>query len=407
MPALMYSEYQLFGVEASMRGERIGIAGSFASIANRVSYVLNVHGPSMTVDTMCSSSLTAIHLACEELKRGRIAMAIAGGVNVSIHPNKYLALSAGQFISSAGQCQSFGYGGDGYVPGEGVGVVVLKRLAEAERDGDHIYGVIRGSALNHGGKTNGYTVPNPQAQASLIREALEEAKTEARQISYIEAHGTGTKLGDPIEIAALNQAFQGETEEKQYCAIGSVKSNIGHLESAAGIAGLTKVLLQMQHGQLVPSLHAERLNPHIEFEKSAFVVNRELRAWERPVVDGRTLPRIAGISSFGAGGSNAHVIVEEYVGGEKGEERRKKKEEHEEEVIVLSARTREQLKEKARELVEWMREERERKRDRSGGNGIHAAGRTRGDGGAVGDGGEECGRAGGKAGSVRGRCGGD
>src|SRR5579864_9564516 len=349
---LMYSEYQLFGVEASMRGERIGIAGSFASIANRVSYVLNVHGPSMTVDTMCSSSLTAIHLACQELKQGRIHMAIAGGVNVSVHPNKYLMLSAVQAISSEGRCQSFGEGGDGYIPGEGVGVVVLKGLAEAERDGDHIYGVIRGSALNHGGKTNGYTVPNPKAQASVIRRALAEAKTAARHISYIEAHGTGTKLGDPIEIAALNQAYQGETEEKQYCALGSVKSNIGHCESAAGIAGLTKVLLQMQHGQLVPSLHAERLNPYIEFEKSAFVVNRELRAWERPVVEGREQPRIAGVSSFGAGGANAHVIVEEYVAGawERGSRR-------DEVVIVLSARTEEQLKEKGRELVEYIEEE--------------------------------------------------
>src|SRR5678816_3804190 len=141
----------------------------------------------MTVDTMCSSSLTAIHLACEELKRGRIAMAIAGGVNVSIHPNKYLALSAGQFISSAGQCQSFGEGGDGYIPGEGVGGVVLKRLGGAGRDGDHIYGIIRGSALNHGGKTNGYTVPNPQAQASAIRRALRVAKMDGGKISYIEA----------------------------------------------------------------------------------------------------------------------------------------------------------------------------------------------------------------------------
>ena len=342
-------EYQLRGGQGGIRGRTSGIAVSIGSIANRVSYVLNLHGPSMTVDTMCSSSLTAIHLACEELKRGRIAMAIAGGVNVSVHPSKYLMLSAVQAISSEGRCQSFGEDGDGYVPGEGVGVVVLKRLAEAERDGDHIYGVIRGSALNHGGKTNGYTVPNPQAQASLIRGALAEAKTEARHISYIEAHGTGTKLGDPIEIAALNQAFQGETEEKQYCAIGSVKSNIGHCESAAGIAGLTKVLLQMQHGQLVPSLHAERLNPYIEFEKSAFVVNRELRAWERPVVDGREQPRIAGVSSFGAGGSNAHVIVEEYVARE--EERGSTREEV---VMVLSARTEEQLKEKARELVEWI-----------------------------------------------------
>jgi polyketide synthase PksN len=157
---VMYSEYQLFGAEASLHGKRLGIAGSSASIANRVSYTLNLHGPSITLDTMCSSALTAIHVACQDLKQRRTSLAIAGGVNVTVHPNKYLVLSAGQFISSDGHCQSFGEGGDGYIPGEGVGAVILKRLSDAERDGDHIYGVIRGSAINHGGKTNGYTVPN-------------------------------------------------------------------------------------------------------------------------------------------------------------------------------------------------------------------------------------------------------
>src|SRR6185369_16998651 len=162
---VMYTEYQLFGVEASARGKRLAMAGSPAGIANRVSYALNLHGPSMTLDTMCSSSLTAIHVACQDLKQKRTSLAIAGGVNASIHPNKYLVLSGGQFISSDGHCQSFGEGGDGYIPGEGVGVVVLKRLSEAKRDGDHIYGVIRGSALNHGGKTNGYTVPTRRRKA--------------------------------------------------------------------------------------------------------------------------------------------------------------------------------------------------------------------------------------------------
>ena len=277
---VMYSEYQMFGVEASLQGKRMGVAGNPASIANRVSYAFNLHGPSMTVDTMCSSSLTAIHLACQDLKQRRTSLAIAGGVNVSIHPNKYLVLSGGQFISSDGHCQSFGEGGGGYIPGEGVGVVVLKRLSEAQRDGDHIYGVIRGSALNHGGKTNGYTVPNPQAQASVISRALVEAKIDARHVSYIEAHGTGTKLGDPIEIAALSKAFQRSTQETGFCRIGSVKSNIGHCESAAGIAGLTKVLLQLQHRQIAPSLHSAQLNPHIDFAKSPFVVNQQLCSWD-------------------------------------------------------------------------------------------------------------------------------
>src|SRR5215813_8179971 len=156
----MWNEYQLFSAEPGVQSLKMAFAGNPASIANRVSYVLDLHGPSMTLDTMCSSSLTAIHVACQDLKLGRTSLAIAGGVNVSIHPNKYLVLSAGQFISSDGHCQSFGEGGDGYIPGAGVGVVVLKRLSDAQKDGDHIYGVIRGSALNHGGKTNGYTVPN-------------------------------------------------------------------------------------------------------------------------------------------------------------------------------------------------------------------------------------------------------
>jgi acyl transferase domain-containing protein/enoyl-CoA hydratase/carnithine racemase/acyl carrier protein len=345
---LMYTEYQLFGAEASAQGKRLGIVGSASSIANRVSYALNLHGPSMTLDTMCSSSLTAIHLACQDLKQGRTSLAIAGGVNVSIHPNKYLVLSSGQFISSDGHCQSFGEGGDGYIPGEGVGVVILKRLSEAERDGDHIYGVIRGSALNHGGKTNGVTVPNPHAQASAINRALAESHTDARHISYIEAHGTGTKLGDPIEIAALNRAFSRHTKDTGFCLIGSAKSNIGHCESAAGIAGLTKVLLQLQHQEIVPSLHSAQLNPHIDFGKSPFIVNQELRPWEQPVIDGRKLPRIAGISSFGAGGSNAHVLIEEYqapvrhhaAAGEV--------------IVPLSARTPEQLQQKARDLLSFV-----------------------------------------------------
>ncbi|HEX8616168.1 MAG TPA: SDR family NAD(P)-dependent oxidoreductase, partial [Thermoanaerobaculia bacterium] len=346
---VMYTEYQLFGAEASARGQRLGVAGSAASIANRVSYAFNLHGPSMTLDTMCSSSLAAIHVACQDLKSGRTGLAIAGGVNVSIHPNKYLVLSAGQFISSDGHCQSFGEGGDGYIPGEGVGVVVLKRLSEAERDGDHIYGIIRGSALNHGGKTNGYTVPNPQAQTTAVRRALAESQIDARHVSYVEAHGTGTKLGDPIEIAALSKAFQVSTPETQFCLIGSAKSNIGHAESAAGIAGLTKVLLQMQHRQIVPSLHSAQLNPHIDFGRTPFVVNQSLQSWERPVIDGRTVPRIAGISSFGAGGSNAHMIVEEYDAPVT------QAIELAPAVIVLSARTPEQLKQKARDLADFVR----------------------------------------------------
>ncbi|HET8888130.1 MAG TPA: type I polyketide synthase, partial [Candidatus Angelobacter sp.] len=346
---VMYGEYQLFNTETDAQSMKMGFSGNLASIANRVSYVLNLHGPSMTLDTMCSSSLTAIHVACQDLRERRTSLAIAGGVNVSVHPNKYLMLSAGQFISGDGHCQSFGEGGDGFIPAEGVGIVVLKRLSEAEKDGDHIYGIIRGSAINHGGKTNGYTVPNPQAQTTAISRALAESHIDARHISYIEAHGTGTKLGDPIEIAALSKAFLQHTQDTGYCLIGSVKSNVGHCESAAGIAGLTKVLLQMQHQQIVPSLHSEQLNPHIDFDKSPFVVNQRLTGWQQAEIDGRKLPRIAGISSFGAGGSNAHMIVEEYPAAAPTQNASGNV------IILLSARTAEQLKEKAHDLLDFIR----------------------------------------------------
>ncbi|WP_184674459.1 type I polyketide synthase, partial [Rhodanobacter sp. A1T4] len=287
------------------------------SIANRISYYCNFNGPSLALDTMCSSSLTAIHLACQSLQRGGCAVAIAGGVNVSVHPNKYLMLAQGKFISGKGRCESFGEGGEGYVPGEGVGAVLLKPLAQAKADGDHIYGVIKATAINHGGKTNGYTVPNPNAQAKVIEQALRESGIDARAVSYIEAHGTGTSLGDPIEIAGLSKAFRNWTQDTQFCAIGSAKSNIGHCESAAGIAGVTKVLLQLKHQQLVPSLHSSVLNPNIDFEGTPFVVQQALAPWPRPMVEvngvKREGPRIAGISSFGAGGANAHVVIEEYV----------------------------------------------------------------------------------------------
>ena len=332
---VMYGEYNL--------------SGSLASIANRVSYVLNLHGPSITLDTMCSSSLTSVHLACQDLKSGRTDMALAGGVNVSIDSNKYQMLSTGQFISSDGHCQSFGEGGDGYIPGEGVGVVMLKRLSDAEKDGDHIYGIIKGSALNHGGKTNGYSVPNPKAQASVISRALREANVHPRHVSYIEAHGTGTKLGDPIEITALNKAF-GIDNENHFCQLGSAKSNIGHCESAAGIAGITKVILQLQHKQIVPSLHSAKLNPHIDFEHTPFVVNQSLKTWENPIVDGNIIPRIAGVSSFGAGGANAHILIEEYNSVKNLATHTP----NTEVAIVVSARTKPQLKQKIQELARFI-----------------------------------------------------
>ncbi|MFC1886869.1 beta-ketoacyl synthase N-terminal-like domain-containing protein, partial [Thermodesulfobacteriota bacterium] len=313
---MMWGQYQLFGTDESLLKSGSVPGSSQASIANRVSYYFNFQGPSIGLDTMCSSSLTAIHLACESIRRGECELAIAGGVNLSIHPNKYFQLAQGKFFSSDGRCRSFGEGGDGYVPGEGVGALFLKPLGRAKAEGDHIYAVIKGSTINHGGKTNGYTVPNPNAQKALIVEALKRAGVDPRTVSYVEAHGTGTSLGDPIEIAGLTRAYREYTTDKQYCSIGSVKSNIGHLEAAAGIVGLTKVLLQMQYQQLVPTIHSKKLNPNINFKDSPFYVQRELMEWNQPVIQEngteKRYPRRATISSFGAGGANAHVVVEEY-----------------------------------------------------------------------------------------------
>ncbi|MBW7984116.1 SDR family NAD(P)-dependent oxidoreductase [Enterobacillus tribolii] len=350
---IMNEEYQLYTPKIDEAETSPVLQGVSASIANRVSWFCNFRGPSLTVNTMCSSSLTAIHLACQSLHQQECRVAIAGGVNVNIHPNKYLALSETGFLSSQGRCTSFADGGDGYVPSEGVGAVVLKPLARALADGDSVYGVIKGSAVNHGGKTHGYTVPNPQAQTRVIARAIQAAGVHSRAISYLEAHGTGTALGDPIEIGGLAGAFAAQTTDKQFCAIGSVKSNIGHCESAAGIAGLTKILLQMRHGQLVASLHSDVINPHIDFADTPFSLVRENRPWPRPRIalngdTAREYPRLAGLSSFGAGGANAHLIVEEYQspGGRETAAMPV--------IIVLSARTATALLQQASQLADYL-----------------------------------------------------
>lgn len=348
---VMYGQYQL--MDAEMDGQPIALSSVYASIANRVSYHLNLNGPSIALDTMCSSSLTSIHLACDSIRRGESDYAIAGGVNVSIHPDKYIFLSQQKFAASDGRCHSFGEGGDGYVPGEGVGAVLLKPLDRAVRDGDHVYAVIKGSSINHGGKTSGYTVPNPSQQGAVIQETLQAAGVHPRTINYIEAHGTGTTLGDPIEVSGLVKAFKDQTSDLQFCAIGSVKSNIGHCESAAGIAAIIKVLLQMKYGMLAPSIHSEELNGNIRFQDTPFFVQRRLGPWERVVLqEGREkkeYPRRAGVSSFGAGGANAHIILEEYirpaqeVTASPGEQ-----------IIVLSSKSEDRLKAYARKLGDYL-----------------------------------------------------
>ncbi|MFB9326110.1 SDR family NAD(P)-dependent oxidoreductase [Paenibacillus aurantiacus] len=328
------------------------------SVANRVSYAFDLKGPSLAVDTACSSSLTALHLACDSLRSGSSDCAIAGGVNLIIKPDHLIVLSEFTMLSEGPACRAFGDGADGFVDGEGAGAVLLKPLDRAIADGDHIYGVVKGSMINAGGRTNGYTVPNPTAHAKVIEGALEVAGVKADEVSYIEAHGTGTALGDPIEVRGLTLAFRQHTDKTQYCAIGSVKTNIGHGESAAGIAGLTKVLMQMKHGQLAPSLHSETLNPAIDFPSTPFRVQRELAEWKRPA-EGRSGGnghglRIAGISSFGAGGSNAHVVISEYAANETGGAGAGALDGLY--VIALSARSEEQLQEQARRLLQAIRQ---------------------------------------------------
>jgi len=336
---VMWGQYQLYGVDPNLKEKP---KSSYASVANRVSYTFNFKGPSMAIDTMCSSSLTALKLACDALKKGEIDYALCGGVNIMSHPNKYFLLSQGKFASTDGRCRSFGDGGDGYVPGEGVGAVLLKPLKQAIRDKDYIYGVIDGYAINHGGKTNGYTVPSPVAQSKLIKKCLKEFNINPETISYIEAHGTGTALGDPIEISGISKAFKEFTSNKQFCPIGSVKSNIGHLEAAAGIAALTKVLLQFKNKVIVPSIHADVLNDKIDFKNSPIYVQRNLTKWESH--DGN--PRRASISSFGAGGSNAFIVVEEY----ENRDRLIKNDNTGEKIFVLNAKDKEDLKAYAKKI---------------------------------------------------------
>ncbi|MBM3653553.1 MAG: SDR family NAD(P)-dependent oxidoreductase, partial [Alphaproteobacteria bacterium] len=337
--------FELYGPDLWRAGQTLFPQTSFGSIANRVSYCLDLSGPSLPIDTMCSAGLTALHEACRHILDGDCEMAIAGGVNLYLHFSTYVGLCANRMLSRDGRCKSFGAGGDGFTPGEGVGALLLKRLSQAERDGDVIHGLIRATGVNHGGRTNGYTVPSPQAQAALIRDCLDRAGLDARTISYVEAHGTGTALGDPIEVAGLTDSFRADTADSGFCALGSVKSNIGHCEAAAGIAGVLKVVLQMRHGRIAPTLHAAMPNPNIDFSATPFRLAQELEVWARPVVDGNDTPRRAGVSSFGAGGANAHAVLEEYIAPPPGPDIPEAPA-----LILLSARTDERLRAQAARL---------------------------------------------------------
>jgi malonyl CoA-acyl carrier protein transacylase len=280
-----------------------GNAHSTAS--GRLSYILGVTGPSLAVDTACSSSLVSIHLACSSLRNQECNLAIVGGVNRLISPEVSINFSKARMLSADGRCKTFDAKADGFVRSEGCGIVVLKRLGDAIADGDNVLAVIRGTAVNQDGHTSGLTVPNGPSQQAVIRQALKNGGVDMAQVSYIEAHGTGTSLGDPIEVEALGKVFRDTHSPEQPLLIGSVKTNIGHLEGAAGIAGLIKVVLQLQHQEIAPHLHFKKPNPYINWDKLPVSVRTQTTPWQG------VERRIAGVSSFGFSGTNAHVILEE------------------------------------------------------------------------------------------------
>jgi acyl transferase domain-containing protein/acyl carrier protein len=301
------NDYGRLEVSRSANVDAYAATGNALSIAaNRLSYYFDLRGPSLTIDTACSSSLVAVHLACQSLWNGESAMALVGGVNVILTPDNTDLFSKAGLMAADGRCKVLDASADGYVRSEGAGLVVLKPLAQALADGDSIYATIRGSAVNQDGRTSGLTAPSRQAQEALLRDAYRDADVSPARIQYVEMHGTGTALGDPIETKALGAVLNAARPNQESCAIGSVKSNLGHLEAAAGIAGLIKVALALKHRELPPTIHFDKPNPHIPFGDLSLRVQQRLEPW--PTTDRTAL---AGVSAFGFGGTNAHVVLEE------------------------------------------------------------------------------------------------
>ena len=300
-------------------------------LATRVSYELDLHGPSLNVQTACSSTLVAIHLACQSLLNGECDVALAGGAVVMPAQHRGYLYKEGEILSPDGHCRAFDEKAAGTVMSSACAAVLLKPLAAAIEDGDHVSAVILGSAINNDGRAKvGYLAPSVDGQASVITEALAVAGVSARDVSYVEAHGTGTLIGDPIEIAGLTEAFRADTDDVQFCAIGSLKSNIGHTGEASGVASFIKTVLALRHGEIPPSLHYQSPNPQADLPTTPFFVNDELRRWDAGI-GGR---RIAGVTSLGAGGTNAHLLLAEAPAAAK----RTEVERHGE-VLVLSARS--------------------------------------------------------------------
>lgn len=275
-------------------------------LASRISYTFDLQGPALTIDTACSSSLVALHNACRSLWDDECDLAIAGGANVMLKPEYFVAMSKGRFLSPDARCRAFDKDASGYARGEGAGIVILKRLSQAVRDRDRIYALIRGTGVNQDGQTSGMPMPNPLAQERLIKEVCRRAGVAPHEIVYVEAHGTGTQAGDPAEAAALNRALKPGRPQSDVCWVGSVKTNIGHLEAAAGVAGLIKAALCLNRRQVPPNLHFRTPNPKIPFEEYCIRVVTEMTELER-----RGGPLLAGVNSFGFGGTNAHAVLEE------------------------------------------------------------------------------------------------
>jgi acyl transferase domain-containing protein/thioesterase domain-containing protein/SAM-dependent methyltransferase/acyl carrier protein len=319
-------------------------------LSTRVSYKLNLCGPSITVQTACSTSLVAISLAYQSLLNYQCDMALAGGVSIVVPQKTGYLYQEGGILSQDGHCRAFDAKAGGTIVGNGVGIVVLKRLADAIADGDYIHAIIKGVAINNDGANKvGYTAPSVDGQVEVVSEALTLAGVDPETITYIEAHGTGTSLGDPIEIAALTNVFRDSTEKKGFCAIGSLKTNIGHLNTAAGVAGLIKTVLALQHKLIPPSLNFAQPNPQIDFTNSPFYVNTQLQAWQ----PGKT-PRRAGVSSFGIGGTNAHVILEEAPTGKKQGSKGTLQQGSKHQLLVVSAKTRSALETATANLAKYL-----------------------------------------------------
>jgi acyl transferase domain-containing protein/acyl carrier protein len=332
----------------------LGIAHSV--IPNRISHYFNFKGPSFPLDTACSSSLFAIHSAIQSLQNGECCMALAGGVNILLTPPRYICFSKMGILSPTGSCKTFDEDADGLVRGEGAGVILLKPLHKALQDGDSIYGILKGSAINHSGNTHTISYPSSEAQAEVVIEAFKQAGIPPDSISYIETHGTGTPKGDPVEFEGLVKAFQllarekGQKLKQNYCGLGSVKTNIGHLESAAGIASVIKVLLAMKYKQL-PGMHNfKRLNHRISIQDSPFYIADRFQEWNPPDKENKhSFPRCAGVSAFGFAGSNAHVIIEEATA-----QTRYSVQKTPRYLICLSAKTEDALRRKERDLALWI-----------------------------------------------------